>query len=383
MNVLIYMKESLLKPVGGSTGYIFNLRQGMLKEEQGSSDIKISFLQNDTKIEQNEKTKQKNQIRILLYRIKYLCKLLSNISHHTSNLDLNKYDVIHFHDPISMYSIRDDLKKYNGIILLTCHSPKPFYRETYEDVYTNLERKVLKIFYKQLEKIDIYAFNMANYIVFPCEEAKEPYLKWSYFNTIPEEKFKYMLSGIEEKEITEIDYKKDLNIPDDTFVCSYVGRHNEVKGYNKLKENILPRLNERFQIVVCGKEGPLYAPNNEYWHEIGWTNNALAYVKNSNLFILPNNETYFDLVLLEVLASGTLCLISNTGGNKYFKKFEGNSGIFFYSNRDEFNEKINEIMTLSNDEIDKLKLENRKIFENYFNEVKFFERYKELIKNLY
>ena len=382
MNVLIYIKESLLQPVGGSAGYLYNLKQGMKKDAKKNSQVKISFLPPDINTKENNKLKKNGTIKKLLFRFKNLCKLLINTKCHVSNLDLNFYDVIHFHDPISMYSVRDSLKNYKGVVLLTCHSPKPFYKEVYEDIYTNLERKILKIFYKQLEKIDIYAFDRANYIVFPCEEAKEPYLNWNYFNSIPEEKFKYMLSGIEEKKITMVNYRKELNLSNEVFLCSYVGRHNEVKGYNNLKENIIPRLSENFQMVVCGKEGPLYAPNSKYWHEIGWTNNALSYVKNSNLFILPNNETYFDLVLLEVLASGTLCLISNTGGNRYFKRFENDSGIFFYNTRDEFNERLDEIMSLSSEEIKQLELKNRKIFENYFNEIEFFKRYKTLIKNL-
>jgi glycosyltransferase involved in cell wall biosynthesis len=47
-------------------------------------------------------------------------------------------------------------------------------------------------------------------------------------------------------------------------------------------------------------------------------------------FILPNKETYYDLILLEVLRSGTPVILTSTGGNKYFLKFM-NTGLFYYT----------------------------------------------------
>jgi hypothetical protein len=42
--------------------------------------------------------------------------------------------------------------------------------------------------------------------------------------------------------------------------------------------------------------------------------------------------TYFDLVLLEVISNGKLSLVSSTGGNNFFKKFDLPNLVFFNKN---------------------------------------------------
>ena len=43
-----------------------------------------------------------------------------------------------------------------------------------------------------------------------------------------------------------------------------------------------------------------------------WTNDPHSLINASDMFILPNKETYFDLIMLEVLSMGKIVLATNT-----------------------------------------------------------------------
>lgn len=64
------------------------------------------------------------------------------------------------------------------------------------------------------------------------------------------------------------------------------------------------------------------------WKEVGWTNDSQSIIAASDVFVLPNRETYFDIIMLEVLSCGKIVIASRTGGNKYFEKI-GAKGVFY------------------------------------------------------
>ena len=72
-------------------------------------------------------------------------------------------------------------------------------------------------------------------------------------------------------------------------------------------------------------------------------------VSSSDIFILPNKETYFDLVTLEVMREGTSYSYVQTGGNKFFERYGEEYGIFLYNYGDikdqeaQFNKMIYEL----------------------------------------
>ena len=68
--------------------------------------------------------------------------------------------------------------------------------------------------------------------------------------------------------------------------------------------------------LIGGKKGPLKGISHNNWIEIGWTNDPGSLINCSDFFILPNRQTFFDLVLLEVMSLSKPVLASSTGGNK-------------------------------------------------------------------
>ena len=130
----------------------------------------------------------------------------------------------------------DSLKEYKGKIILTSHTPKPYHLEIIQDIFTDFERKFYKNKWRDFEEIDEFAFNNANYIIFPCEEAEDPYLNnWENYDVIKKQnvnKYRYLLTEFKPctPKTTRVEVLKKYKIPEDAFVVSYVGRHNETKG---------------------------------------------------------------------------------------------------------------------------------------------------------
>ena len=394
MKVLIYKDKNSLEPIGGPTGYLYNLYNELNKNE----NTEIEFLDSKkSKIrmvikkiyeklpnEFRKKYKYKKNIKEI-YNI--LNNVISDKKNKISKIDLNKYDAVHFHDTYTMYMVKDSLENYKGKVIITSHSPKVYFKEILDKVPNDMYLQRKKDFDK-LEKIDTYAFNRADYILFPCEEAEEPYFNtWEKYKDIKQKnlnKYIYIPTGIIPKNIVESQesIRSKYNIPPDAMVISYVGRHIEVKGYKKLKEigeRILEK-NENVYFLIAGVEAPIKGLKHERWIEVGWNKNPMNLVNASDVFILPNKETYFDLILLEVMSIGKSVILTNTGGNKYFKKFE-NAGLYYYeySDVDEVEKIVN---NLSKEKLNRDGENNKNIIFNNFTVGIFLKKYINVLNNL-
>ena len=229
----------------------------------------------------------------------------------------------------------------------------------------------------------------ADYVVFPCPDAEEPYYNnWKDYSDIKEARkdhFKYVLTGISQREakVSKSEIRKKYNITNDEFVIVYVGRHNEVKGYGKLKElgkNILEK-NRDIKFLIAGREGPLTRLENPSWIEIGFTKDPYSLISAGDVFVLPNNETYFDLVMIEVLSLGKIVIASRTGGNKYYEK-AGAKGVFLYDTLAEAEELVDKVKAMSKEERKKLEKENRCFYEKYLTSTVFYENYKKMVNEV-
>ena len=392
--VLIYVSESSLAPTGGPSGYLYALSQS--KNSDSLEDITIDFLppvekKNSKLVEFGKKTKNPI-LRYFATRIKE--KRHYNVIHRIltqkveAPVNLNDYDLVHFHYTHNMYMLRDQLKEYKGKTILTSHSPQPFAFQLLDEASVREKNQHTKE-YQTLIEMDKYAFEHADYILFPCEEADEPYThEWPYYTKIKEERkeiYRYLVTGTtpakiktERKEI-----RTKLGIPEDAFVISYVGRHNEIKGYDRLKKigkEFLEKHPDAY-ILVAGKEEPITGLNHPHWLEVGWTTEPHSYVNASDVFVLPNRETYFDLVMLEVLSTGKISVISNTGGNKYFKRFE-DAGLCYFDNEVEAVGQLELVYNLSKEKRNEMEKSNLSIYENYFTTEIFARNYIELYKTL-
>lgn len=401
--VLIWYKSELLKRNGGPSTYLYNLKQ-YADQHNLSIDFLSEMNLGDDKIYQETESNSTQSILYKIYNIvipifirniywgnvnlfKYLkdCNILNNQLY--NQIDINQYDIIHFHTVKEFYKTVPLFTNYRGKVALTIHSPVPYYVELVQNF---LDRKIfsLPFLIKKLRKIDEYAINKADVIIIPTEYSFESYSTyWKEFNyIINEKKMAYVLTGIPEEEIQtdKITIRKELSIPDNALMLLYVGRHNRFKGYDILKKignEILNKYSD-VHIVVCGKEAPLKGLNHERWKEVGWTDDPHSYINACDIFILPNKDTFFDLILLEVMSLGKTVMLSNTGGNKHFYDLNNSSMCFF--NYHSINNILNTFDNLYNQK-SKLEMFSKVNYENYilnYTLDKFGQNYIELYNNL-
>jgi len=377
-----------LEPKGGPAGYLYNIHEYIKSEKINE----IDFL-NDYSDSRQSKTSLfiKKILKNIApdYHKRYSLKLwIDNILKKKNfNLDINldKYDFIHFHSTWELFKNRELLNNYNGKILLTSHSPKVFHKELTEDLFNLSYKKVDKEKSVILENIDTYSFSRADYVIFPCEFSEEPYRNsWNeYDNIVNREKVKYIPTSIKkiEKKNNGDFIRKKNEIGKNDIVISYVGRHNLVKGYDLIKKfakKIWKKQDVYF--LIAGNEAPLKGLEDKRWIEIGWTKDPHSIIEASDVFILPNRQTYFDLILLEVLSLNKPVLLSETGGNKHFKKFSKSN--LYYFQKSNIDSMIKQFENFLNDQNDNNLLLNERIFNNNFTLDIFIDRYFELLREL-
>lgn len=388
-NGLIYMKESKVKPIGGPSGYLYNLKQQL--DKMGITNISyIKLKENESELRKiyDRFPVQIKKIYRIIKRNKIYRRLQADYGHDLV-IDLNNYDYVHFHSTQSLFNVRNSLINYKGKVLLTSHTPKPPYLETVEDLYTDFEKRFYKKRIQTFKEIDEYAFNRADYIIFPCEEAEEPYFNnWPEYSMIKEKnrlKYRYLLSGTRpcDVKVDRLDIRLKYNIPNDAFVISYVGRHNQTKGYDVLKkigEKLIIQ-DDNIYFLIAGAESPLKGLRHERWIEVGWTNDPHSLISVADVFILPNKETYFDLIMLEVLSLGKIVVASNTGGNKYFNRIKA-EGVFIYGDKNEAISLIEMIKNLTETEKIRLEKANKDLYNAKFSDEVFCKNYINLVNNL-
>lgn len=344
MKVLVWNNFKLLERRGGPPTYLYNLKQAVLN----SNNNQVEFLDlygSDDDLEQKTPLLKRLRKKAAQYiyhgklnnklRFKLFLKIFPNISPELPEIDYDAYDFIHFHSTIDFYQYRKVKAKFKGKIILTSHCPKPPYLELIEDVFKLNKDKISKKNFKILKDIDDFAIKNADYLLFPCETAIEPYINaWEGFTQLIKNKeIAYVPTGIPPAQfkIAKAEFRKEHNIPKEAIVFSYIGRHNSIKGYDllKLAATEILKENPNVYFTIAGVENPLSGLDHPRWIEIGWTTDPHSLVNASDCFVLPNKETFFDLVLLEVLSINQKCLLSFTGGNKYFEKFN-DPNIFFF-----------------------------------------------------
>ncbi|MGL5780690.1 glycosyltransferase family 4 protein [Cetobacterium sp.] len=388
MKVLIY-NTTPLRNAGGPSGYLYNLKKYLKNKKE------VDFFINEEIEEEIKKNKYLIKIKKLLKSSSFIReKLLLRVIKKNNILKTEtEYDIINFHSTLSFYQVRKN--NINSLKVLMSHSPQPTYEEFIEDYNLN-KRKINKENLDNIKEMDYFSFKNTDYIIFPCKEAMEPYLtRDKKIETILQEKLsknkvKFLPTGIVDKkvEFRENYFYEKFGIPKSAIVLSYIGRHNEIKGYDllvKAGKELLDR-NKEIYIIVAGQINPNIAPlKHERWIELGWTLEGDNIMKHAHAYLLPNRETYFDLVFIEALRAGTTIICSETGGNKYFKQF--NSLEIVYFERENIKSFIEIVEANLNrfKEVDYIKnrKENRKIYNENFTIEKFGENYLKIMEEIY
>jgi glycosyltransferase involved in cell wall biosynthesis len=383
--VLIFFPHELKQRHGGPYSMLYHLREGLKKipapidflssvvklpPEKDYQPVKTSFFKRSIIKIIPQKWLARRRVRQWLNEVNLPDK---NI---LSQINIHQYDILHFHETIDIWRYRILLKDYQGEIILTSHSPKPYHLEQLEDVLKLKKEDIGETLFQHLKNIDVFAYTKANILVFPCKEATESYLDcWPEFNQLLQaKKVTYLTTGVttshglQNKE----QVRNQMNIPSTAFVITYVGRKLKVKGYDLLlaaAKRLLETHSDIYFIVV-GKKDELKSWFHERFIETGWTDDPFSFVEAGDLHVVPNRYTNFDLNVLEVLSLGKPMLLSNTGGNKFFQQFSS-AGLFFHEpNEEDLIQAILACFSIK-EKLAQTGVENKKLYNDFFTAERF------------
>lgn len=389
--VLIWDNRKLAN-VGGPSGYLYNIHEYLKLYPNNQIVFLSDVIGTDTNYKSTEHTI--TEANKLIFGLKQIINIAWRWYHVLTpdlpcGFNLNEYDFIHVHNIYLALCFRNKYPDYTGKLIVTSHSPSPAIDEFLAP------NKWLSFMRPIGIRREVQCFESADYYMFPCKDAREPYehdrlLKETFSKN--EKKFYYVPSSINDIHIDDNKILKfaELGIPENSFVITYFGRHNHVKGYDIIKkvgELLLDKYPNLY--FVCGGRGSIEPLKHKRWIELGFVNNAHELLYQSDLYISANRDTYFDLVVLEILRSSTKALLSNTGGNRYFKRLpeDETRGIKLFNI-----DKIDELLRMIEDSIHQKMADsegykqhgkaNRELFLKYFTIDKYIDRYIKAINSL-
>lgn len=385
MKILIWDKGLPLNNSGGPSGYLWNIKQYLIR----NNDSEILFYSD--LIEQNRRGK--NIITTLLLGF---CAFLKRV--HWAHIILNYHykgaltkheeevikgvDYVHFHNLSAVCGYNKLCKKLGVKTILTIHSPEPLIDElNSRDGVTMTSNK--RDYYLKKE---ITLIAGVDYLMFPVKGAVDCFTsatdiyKDFFGRKEIKEKMFFVPTALPDKEkpISE-NYLAGYNIPKVAKRICYVGRHNKIKGYTYLKEvaNEVWKINPDVYFVIGGKSDG-EAPNSDSrWIELGWVN-TISLLQEVDVFVLPNQQTYFDIIALEILRNGTPLVTTLTGGNKYLSEIN-NGGISFIPNDNPYEAAKILVQCITTADSGS---STRRLYELYFTMPKFIEQYKQNISQL-
>jgi len=352
--VLHFFPHKLRERHGGPYSVLFHLKQGLQSYQHNVFFLEDLISFKETVLPGKKKSSLKQVAKLFVPKTYLSNRLVKNWLKEVAVLDeeilhtvdIHKWDILHFHETIDLWRYQDFLKGFKGKLVLTSHSPKPYHLELLEDVMQLTKNNISPAPFKTIEDIDIYAFTKADHLIFPCAQATESFKTlWPYFtNSFKKKKVSFISTGVKShsngEKINTV--RSDYGIPPGAFVVTFIGRKNAVKGYDLLVEAAkkLLQANAHIYFIVVGKKENGVSLHHSHWIEVGWSEDPLHFVEAADLHIVPNRYTNFDLNVLEALPLNIPLLLSNSGGNKYFKQFKAEGIIYHEPNINDLAEKL-------------------------------------------
>ena len=253
------------------------------------------------------------------------------------------------------------------------------------DFYLPIDASRAQFLFNKWAQFERLAFETADIILAPARESLKPYEEEApYFTELLQRKpLKLLPTGCAPLIPTDSreNLRKKFGITTPYVIC-YVGRHQAVRGYDRLKIIGQTLLSKRDDItfLIGGALGNELSPlQNPRWIELGWTNPADVFCA-SDLFISPGRQVYFDLILLEALSMGKCILASGVYGNQAV--FNQSHALELFQDEQDCINKVLQFLSLSNEEKNALQKKAKAAYDTYYTLEHFAKNYKELIQNI-
>lgn len=416
---VVYYNWHIDRRAGGPTGYLENLRYG-LDRISNPEGFNIYFHTKDKQMEVNEnrsffrdifhgfrKSKTFNEWYVshhpkYISSLKNFVKFVSDLngmlvsSEEKEFFSSDTIRTIHchtFYDAIKVHNVLKLLNKRERVkLIFTSHMPEaPAIEIINEFLEKGYKKSDLNELEQNLKVAQLFAFECSDILIFPSKEAMEPYYQTvGGFETLVNKKdIRFLPTGSVGLEFSEqkLELREKFGIKPGVKVVSFIGRHNHVKGYDFLCTEARDIINKRKDILflIAGKTNAAFPPlKSTQWKELGWVN-PTELLSVSDLFVLPNRRTYFDLILLEALSVGVPILASKTGGNVSVYKSTDIINLFEFNSdlSSSFKTKFYEIIDYDEDKKNEIRNCSIKMFKSNYSATVFAENYINILNDIY
>lgn len=402
MAKVIHM-TTFIRPGGGPPGYLYNLKKG-LETCDNSSIIVYSPIESELRVG----SLNPSLIRKFGY---WLPKHISKFAHKALfpsfifwilfffyekivwNLSLKKnyWDQINTDDCVVCHNAKLGAQALGGLgkkfsqLWIMPHGPVTYSDEVTESFTEKFGESFLTKFVSaRLNTMELETFNAVSGLILPTKESCASYftdfpLLRSKFENIT---FRYVLTGAPQLHSfrERHDIRSDLGIDNKAIVISYFGRFHLHKGFDFFLK-VAEKLTEKDQkyLFLCAGTGDLekYIDNSKV-KNLGWRKDMADLLKASDMILVPNKHSYFDLIILEALSMGKVVLTSDVGGNQYFKEKKMGVVLYKLGNVEECLSKIAQ----STEELQDLSKHAKASYETYFSIPVFTRNHVALAKSL-
>ena len=236
---------------------------------------------------------------------------------YVSILDNYRFKSIICHSVRDAIFIRNyiDDRKIEAKLLFMSHSPElpsaEFYHRAKQGQVLDVEKK-----YEAFKLLEETAFSQADILIFPTQEAMEPYIQASkmFKDLLIKKDVRFIPTGCDSVVIEGLlnnDLRQRYNIQT-KYIISFIGRHTHVKGYDLLQRIAKVVLAKRDDVtfVIGGEISQEISPlNHPRWIELGRINPAELLSGSMLKDAIKYLSSKYDYVLLDTPPVG---LVSDT-----------------------------------------------------------------------
>lgn len=290
--------------------------------------------------------------------------LISHVKHAAiSYIQSNsrEYEFVFFHSSLELFGCLPFIPKTQKIILQS-HSPELPSEEFSKHSFASAKTV------KMMQDIEKKAFERANIVVFPNEGCVPLYEEVLISNN----KIEYILSGAKTAKTFKY-YPLDQT----SINLLYIGRRNEIKGFDIVIEGFKKAYENRrdIRLFILGKGAEI---DHEAIHDVGFTTKIEEWCNSVDFVINANRQSYFDLSMIEILATGTPILFTNNFGHKFYE--QNNYGMLPYNaNSNSLASKLSTIKRYVSTDV---REHNRKFYTDNLTDVLYRQRLNDFIRDL-
>lgn len=345
MKILMFSWEYPPKNIGGLANHVYNLAGSLAA--LGNEVHVITCGENNSFLK--EENRGVNVHRVLPYSLdsedftKWVMHLNFVMAEEAVKLinTSGKFDIIHAHDWLSLYSAKLIKAAYNIPMLCTIHATE---HGRNNGIRTDLQRYISSA---------EWMLTYEAWKVIVCSEYMKSEVK-NIFN-VPDDKVLIIPNGVEldnfDFDFNNEEFRSSYALPDEKIIF-YVGRHVYEKGIHLLVEAAPDIVNSynKVKFLIAG-QGPMTEELKEKARVLGLEHKFLflGYVddltknkllKSSDAAVFPSLYEPFGIVALEAMAAGCPVVVSDVGGLKEIVQHEVNGLKIITGSKDSLRDNI-------------------------------------------